>query len=283
MRQTVAIAGALAATATAQSASSITFWMPGFANNLSQASKHGLPTTSYPPVASIITSNPSTTVFALGCPSSTGTPSSMYNGAWYETCNYATDLRTFTIISSTKHIMHVTREQPSASMWWSCDYNTAATKITCDLEITGDVNDNTDGVIEGAVWGKESDRLGNVLAWATAEVVTAGRFGELECGGGYGTSSGLPCNSDGTGGKGTRSFGVFTESTSARPTRTATGPRSETAIATASQGSGSGGAATAASTASGSAATGTTGAAGGFGVDAVKLAALVGGAAFAAW
>lgn len=147
--------------------------------------------------------------------------------------------------------------------------------MSCDFEVTGDVNDNTNGTVRGAVWAKEPDRVGNVMAFATAEVVTAGRFGELECNIGYGTSSARRCNSDGTGGEGTISFGVFTESAGA------TGAAgSASASATATQGSGSGAAATASSTAS---ATAATGAAGGFGVDAVRLVALVGGAAVAAW
>lgn len=276
MRQTLAIAGALATTATAQAASSLTFWLPGNNMNPSIASKHGFPLETFPPVASIITSNADTTVFALGCPSATGAPSSTLIDERYETCQWATDERTFSIISSTKHVMHVSHDMPAASMWWSCDYNNVATKLTCDLEITGDVNDNTGGPIEGAVFGKEPDKIGNVLVWATAEVVTAGRFGELECNGGYQSWTAPSCNSDGTGGKGTRSWGVFTDSASATGSRTG----SAGATATATEGSGSGTAPTAASTASGSAA---TGAAGGFGVDAVKLAALVGGAAFAAW
>lgn len=163
------------------------------------------------------------------------------------------------------------------SAWWTCEHDVAATKVTCDLEIAGDVNDNTDGPISGAVWGPEPDRVGNVIAFATAEVVSEGRFGELRCDGGYKDEMFPSCDSNGSGGKGTMVWSVGSE-----------GPASATASEpslTASEGSGSGAAATAtaSSTASGSAATASAGAAGGFGVDAVRLAALVGGAAVAAW
>lgn len=161
-------------------------------------------------------------------------------------------------------------------MWWTCDHDVAATKVTCDMEVSGDVNDNTDGPVEGIVWGAKPDKFGNVIAFATAEVVTAGRFGELECNGGFVQEGESPisCDSNGSGGKGTRVWSVGSET--ARETTSGT-------RTTVGQGSGSGAAATAASTASGTAATASAGAAGGFGVDAVRLAALLGGAAVAAW
>lgn len=152
--------------------------------------------------------------------------------------------------------------------------------MSCDLEIQGDVLDNTGGIIRDAVW---PDERGNLMAWATAEIVTEGRFGELDCGIGDATSSARKCNSEGTGGKGTHVWsadggvptGLMTETASAPAvTGSSSGP--------ARTGSGSGAAATASSTVSGSATT-STGAAAGFGVDALKLVGLVGGAAFAAW
>lgn len=265
---------ALAGATNAQSASSLTFWLPGPANNVNDTGFYG--TTTFPPVASIVSSNSATTVFALGCPTfSNAPPSSIPNGDLWETCSRATDYATYTIISGTRHVMHVTYEKPSASMWWSCEHNVAATKVTCDLEISGDVNDNTGGPIEDAVWGPEPDRVGNVIAFATAEVVTTGRFGERECNVGYRDETIIACDSNGSGGKGTAVWSVGTEGP-------ATATASEPSL-TASAGSGSGAAATASSTASGSAATASAGAAGGFGVDAVRLAALVGGAAVAAW
>ena len=270
----MAITVALASTATAQSASSLTFWLPGPANNPSLYSKQGLGTTSFPPVASIITSDPATTVFALGCPTSTASPSSIFNGEYYETCNWATDYGTYSIIDKTKHVLHRTGEQPSASMWWSCDYDSIKTKMTCDLEVLGDVNDNTGGPISGAVW---PDNHGNVVAFATAEVVTEGRFGELDCGIGYQSSSARSCNDDGTGGKGTMSWGVFSESAATTGLMTASGSAPSV---TATQGSGSAGAT---ATASGSVTAASTGAAAGFGVEGGLLAGLVGAAAFAAW
>jgi hypothetical protein len=248
------------------------------------ATKDGV-TATYPPVASIISSNAATTVFALGCPTSTSTPSSFFNGAYYESCAWATDSAIYSIISSTRHVLHRTAEEKSASMWWTCDYDAPATKMTCDIEITGDVNDNTGGPIEGAVWGPKPDKIGNVMAFATAEVVSEGRFLELDCVTGYRYSmlneeqraTARTCNSDGTGGKGTMTFGVGSESAEATGSGTGSGSPAAT------QGSGSGAAATASSTTGGSAASPTEGTAGGFGVDAVKLAAMVGGAAFAAW
>ena len=142
--------------------------------------------------------------------------------------------------------------------------------MTCDMEVSGDINDNTGGPVSGVVW---PDELGNVVAFATAEVVTKGRFGELECGFGYQSSSARKCNSDGTGGQGTMSWGVGSESAVTTGLKTASGSAPSVTV---SQGSGSGAAVTASSTAS-------TGAAGWFGVDAARLAALAGGAAFAAW
>jgi hypothetical protein len=156
--------------------------------------------------------------------------------------------------------------------------------MTCDLEVSGNVNDNTGGPVSGLLWGPEPDRIGNVMAFATAEVVTQGRFGELDCEPAYDhlskeqQATARTCNSDGTGGKGTMTYSVGSES--AEATRSGQG---SSGSPTATQGSGSGAAATASSTAGGSVASPTVGAAGGFGVDAVKLAALVGGAAFAAW
>lgn len=156
--------------------------------------------------------------------------------------------------------------------------------MTCDYEVSGNVNDNSEGPVSGLVWGPEPDKLGNVMAFATAEVVSEGRFWELDCEVGYSMLSAAEqatarsCNSDGTGGKGTMTFGVGSESAEATGS---SGARSGSPTAT--QGSGSGAAATATNTAGGSVASPTAGAAGGFGVDAVKLAALVGGAAFAAW
>lgn len=282
MRQSLALAGALAATASAQSASSLTYWYPGPANNPSRASKYSL-TATFPPVASIISSNAATTVFALGCPTSTSSPSSIFNGEYYESCTWATDSATYSIISSTRHVVHRSAEQNSYSMWWTCDYDAPATKMTCDLEVSGDVNDNTGGPISGLVWGPEPDKIGNVMAFATAEVVTQGRFGELDCEQAYNVLSkeqqatARSCNSDGTGGKGTMTFSVGSESAEA------TGSGAGSSSPTATQGSGSGAAATASSTAGGSVASPTVGAAGGFGVDAIRLAALVGGAAVAAW
>ncbi|KAJ4994053.1 hypothetical protein SVAN01_00530 [Stagonosporopsis vannaccii] len=274
MRHSLTLAAAtLASTTTAQSVSSLTFWRPGPDNN---PSRYEPETTTFPPVASIISSNSATTIFALGCPPlSTGAPSSIYNGAFYETCLWATDYATYSIISSTRHIMHLTQDRPSASVWWTCDHDVAATKLTCDLEVSGDVLDNTDGPISGLVWGPEPDKAGNVIAFATAEVVTTGRFGELECNRGHKDESIRTCDSNGSGGKGTMVWSVSSE-----------GPASATAsepTLTASEGSGSGAAATASSTLSGSAATASAGVAGRFGVDAVRLAALVGGAAVAAW
>lgn len=143
--------------------------------------------------------------------------------------------------------------------------------MSCDLEVQGNVNDNTGGVISDLVW---PDGRGNVVAWATAEIVTEGRFGELDCGIGHKSSSARMCNSEGTGGKGTK---VWSEGGSVT-----TGLNTESASAPAVTGSGSGVAATASSTVSGSAAS-STGAAAGFGVDAVRLVGLLGGAAFAAW
>ena len=168
-------------------------------------------------------------------------------------------------------------------MWWTCDYDAPATKMTCDIEVSGNVNDNTGGPISGLVWGPEPDKLGNVMAFATAEVVTQGRFGELDCEQAYNVLSkeaqatARSCNSDGTGGKGTVIFSAGTESVEATGSGTGSGGP------TATQGSGSSAAATASSTAGGSVASPTVGAAGGFGVDAIRLAALVGGAAVAAW
>lgn len=193
-------------------------------------------------------------------------------------------MATYSIISSTRHVVHRTGDQNSYSMWWTCDYNAPATKMTCDFEVSGNVNDNTGGPISGLVWGPEPDRIGNVMAFATAEVMTQGRFGELDCEQAYDLLSkeeqatARSCNSDGTGGKGTMTFSVGSESAEA----TGSGQGSS-GSPTATQGSGSGAAATASSTAGGSVASPTVGAAGGFGVDAAKLAALVGGAAFAAW
>ncbi|KAH6616487.1 hypothetical protein C7974DRAFT_427459 [Boeremia exigua] len=278
MRQFLTITAALAATANAQSASSLTMWLPGPANNPSLYSMRHMGLSTFPPVASIISSDATTTVFALGCPSSTAS-SSFFNGQKYQTCNWATNEATYSIISNTRHVLHQTQDHPPASIWWTCDYNTAATKMSCDMEISGDVNDNTDGPISGIVWGPEPDRVGNVMAFATVEVVTAGRFGELQCGRGWKTWTAPACNSEGTGGKGTMVWSVGSEAAVAT---SASGSGSGSAGASASQGSGSGAAATASNTGSGSAPA-STGAAGGFGVDAVRLAALVGGAAAAVW
>lgn len=163
---------------------------------------------------------------------------------------------------------------PPASMWWTCDYDAVKTKMTCDMEVSGDVNDNTGGPISGVVW---PDKLGNMVAFATAEVVTTGRFGELECGVGYQSSSARKCNSDGTGGKGTMSWGAGSESIVTTGLMTASGSAPSV---TATQGSGS---AVATATASGSVATASTGAAEEFRIKGGVLAGLVGAAAFAAW
>lgn len=164
--------------------------------------------------------------------------------------------------------MHLTDGVEDFSAWWTCDYNTAATRVTCDMEIAGNVNDNTGGPLTGLVW---PDERGNVVAFATAEVVTQGRFGELDCGIGDKSSSARACNSDGTGGKGTKIWSVG----AATGLVTASG---SAPAATATQGSGAGGVAT--GTASGSVAAPSTGMAVGRGVDGFVVAALVGAAAF---
>ncbi|KAJ8116982.1 hypothetical protein OPT61_g1711 [Boeremia exigua] len=212
----------LATMSTTQSTSSLIFWLPGPANNPSRASQWGTPLSTFPPVASIVSSNTATTVFALGCPLSTTTPSSVSNRMSHEVCPWAHDYGTYSIISSTKHVLHRSQDNPSASMWWTCDHDVQATKVTCDMEVSGNVNDNTDGPIEGLVWSAQPNRFGSVIAFATAEVVTAGRFGELECNEGYvgeGEST-TTCDSNGSGGKGTRVWSADIAATSAITSKT---------------------------------------------------------------
>lgn len=110
------------------------------------------------------------------------------------------------------------------------------------MKISGGSGD-TNGPVR-KVWGAEPDSMGNVIAFATAEVVTKGRFGEIICIRGY--CAAPP-------GETTRFWDAVSETTA----KTVTG--------------------------GGSAATASAGAAGGFGVDAVRLAALVGGGAAAVW
>ena len=143
-------------------------------------------------------------------------------------------------------------------------------QVTCALEVSGNVNDNTGGPISEIVY---PDKLGNVVAFATASVVTEGQFAELDCGTGGKSSTG-ECNSDGTGGEASAS-----SSKSATKLVTASG---SAPVATATQGSGVG-SSMATRTASGSVATVSTGVAAEFGIDSSALAALFGVAAFAAW
>jgi hypothetical protein len=251
MRRSIILAIASASLASAQSTASLTFWRPGFQNNPSSASKWGFDTSTYPPYASVITSNPSTTIFTLGCPTSAPT---LALGTTSESCTWADDGATYTIMDETKHIAHQTGSDPSVSVWWSCDYNQVKTIMDCDMQIDGDVNDNTNGTVEFEF----PDKFGNVVAFVTAEVVGAAGFA-----------------TEGAGAK-TMSWvsdvaGTGLRTASERPPAT-----------TAARGSGDGAAATASSTLSGSAAA-STGAAAGFGVDAMRLVGLVGGAAFAAW
>lgn len=140
------------------------------------------------------------------------------------------------------------------SVWWSCDYNQVKTVMDCDMQIDGDVNDNTNGTVQFEF----PDRFGNVVAFVTAEVVSSASL--ATAGGSAATMS-------------------RASETSRSGLSTADG---SAPVMTATQKSGDGAAATASSTASGTVAA-STGAAGGFGVDAVKLVGLVGGAAFAAW
>lgn len=253
MHKSTILAIASASLASAQSPASLTFWRPGWQNNPSSAHKWGFDASTYPPYASVITSNPSTTIFALGCPTSAPTLSL---GTTSESCTWTDDGATYTIIDKTQHIAHETRVENSVSVWWSCDYNEVKTVMDCAMQIDGNVNDNTNGTVEYEF----PDRFGNVVNFVTAEVLTAGDFGGEE--GGASTmawdSSELP------------KTGLRTASG---------GPPAMTA----SQGSGSGAAPTASSTMSGGGAAASTGAAGGFGVDAVRLVSLVGAAALAAW
>lgn len=253
MHKPTILAIASASLASAQAAASLTFWRPGWQNNPSSAAKWGFDTATYPPYASIITSNPSTTIFALGCPTSAPTLSL---GTTSESCTWTDDGATYTIIDATKHVAHETLSDPSASVWWSCDYSPVKTVIDCAMQIDGDVNDNTNGTVEFEF----PDRFGDIVTFVTAEVVTAGAFGEAESG----ASSTMAWYSGKLSQTGLR-------------TASASPP-----AMTASQGSGSGAAPTASKTATAGAAA-STGAAGVFGVDAVRLVGLVGGAALAAW
>ncbi|KAF9697307.1 hypothetical protein EKO04_004741 [Ascochyta lentis] len=270
MVSSLVMVAAVAGTASAQSATALTFWMPGPAMNPSIYSKQGFGLTTYPPVASILSSDTATTVFTLGCPSPVpATQSRIQDGSTFLTCNWATHSATYTLINSTRHIMHETQTAPDASQWWSCDYNTAATQLTCGFEILGDVNDNTGGPITDWVI---PDERGNVVAFATAQVVAQGRFGELQCGVGYRSRSALPCNSDGTGGKPTAGASASASAQSGLVVETESQPRP-----TATQGSGvrSG---ESSRTASATVATASAGAAARYGVEGVALVVLAGAA-----
>jgi len=124
------------------------------------------------------------------------------------------------------------------------------------MQVDGNVNDNTNGTVEFEF----PDRFGNIVNFVTAEVVTAGDFGGAE-------------------GDAQSTMAWYSSELPQTGPRTASGGPP---AMTASQGSGSGAAPTASNTASGGAAA-STGAAGGFGVDAVRLVGLVGAAALAAW
>ncbi|KAF3036085.1 hypothetical protein E8E12_007375 [Didymella heteroderae] len=173
MRKYAIVAIASASFTSAQATASLTFWRPGFQNNPSSASEWGFDTSTYPPYASVITSNPSTTIFALGCP--TSAPIIDF-GTTSESCTWTDDGATYTIMDKTKHIAHETRSDPSVSIWWSCDFDQVKTVMDCDMQIDGNVNDNTNGTVEFEF----PDRFGNIVAFVTAEVVTAGNFGGAE-------------------------------------------------------------------------------------------------------
>jgi hypothetical protein len=258
MHQSTILAIASASLASAQTTASLTFWRPGWQNNPSSASKWGFDTATYPPYASVITSNPSTTIFALGCPTSAPTLSL---GTTSESCTWTDDSATYTIIDATKHIAHETRSDPSVSVWWSCDYSPVKTVMDCAMQIDGNVNDDTNGTVEYEF----PDRFGNIVNFVTAEIVTAGGFGGAH-GGAQSTMS-------------ESTMAWYSSELPQTGLRTASGGPP---AMTASQGSGSGAAPTASSTASKDAAA-STGAAAGFGVDAVRLVGLVGAAALAAW
>lgn len=255
MHKSTILAVASATFTTAQTTASLTFWRPGFQNNPSSASEWGFDTSTYPPYASVITSNPSTTIFTLGCP--TPAPTLTF-GTTSESCTWDDDSATYTIVDATKHIAHETRTDPSASIWWSCDYSAAKTVIDCAMQIDGNVNDNTNGTVEFEF----PDRFGNVVAFVTAEVVTEGGFG------GRGSTQSMMSSTM-----------PWVSELPQTGLRTASGGPP---AMTATQGSGYGAAATASRTASG-AAVASTGAAGALSVSAVRLVGLVGGAALAAW
>ena len=167
--------------------------------------------------------------------------------------------------------MHRTGAEYQYSAWWTCDHNTVATQVTCAMEVSGDVLENTGGPISEAVY---PDNLGNLVAFATASIVTEGRFGELKCGIRRGSSSARECNSDGTGGK--ASVGG-----SASATKLITASGSAPSVA-ATQGSGVH-SSMATRTGSGNVATASAGTATGYRVHSGGLAVLFGVAAFTAW
>ena len=117
--------------------------------------------------------------------------------------------------------------------------------MDCAMQVDGDVNDNANGTVQYEF----PDRFGNVLNLVTAEVLTAGDFGGKE--------------------------GVAQSTGSASTTPWYSSELPQTGVRTASGGP-------RAMTASGGTAA-STGAAAGFGVDAVRLVGLTGGAALAAW
>lgn len=166
--------------------------------------------------------------------------------------------------------MHATGTSPEYSAWWTCDYNAVATQMACALEVSGDVNDNTQGPASGVF----PDARGNVVAFATAEVVTQGRFGERECGQPDASGSVLMCNSDGTGGKGTMSWGASVPTPGGMTSASSSVP-------TTTQGSTIGGL-EATRSASGSVAAASTGAAVRFSGEGVAAVVLAGAAALMA-
>ncbi|KZM27015.1 uncharacterized protein EKO05_0004987 [Ascochyta rabiei] len=252
------MAAVVAGTASAQSAPSataLTFWKPGPALNPSLYSKQGFGSTTYPPVASIITSDAATTIFQLGCPSFVpATQSPILDGSMTLTCDWATNSATYTLINSTRNVMHETYASPAYSRWWTCDYNTAATQMTCALEVIGGEIDTNGPVSDWVI----PDKAGNVIAFATAEIVTEGSFAAL------------------------LSTGSVSGSAPTRlMTQSASGP-----APTATQGSGVAGSEpsrTASASASASAATVSTAAAAKYGVEGAALAVLAGVAAMDVW
>ncbi|KAF2131261.1 hypothetical protein P153DRAFT_394618 [Dothidotthia symphoricarpi CBS 119687] len=237
MRQSVALLFILVGSACAESV--LTYFLPGVGE--------GDESFILDPVASIKTSSPSTTVFALGCPSSV--PS-------HTTCDWSSYAIDYTIISSTHYEIHVTEDVGQVSAGYMCDYSSL--KMTCTVSQSG----GNDALMEPLTVVLPDEENGLQLTFATATVVEEGVF----------SSGGVSAS--------TRAAASTTAASTGLKTASGSAP-SPTSLH-----SGSGVSATGANTAiaSGSASVAvSTGAAANFGLEGSAIVALAGAAALNFW